>query len=246
MSTESGFQQPYLRRSVHRGDKPHGSLGAVENESHCRPNDVGISRPACQKQWPVAIEFCLCGPSRSTWADLVDCTDCFWRFSGPSRTGRRVQDAIVCEPAEATLWTSGGRLAGPVGSRRAAPPPITRNPAPAAKAGARQRVFRDARLAQVEAICFSPGSRSPTRKLAQFAGLADGTEARTLIRRLNRLYDGGGQSVSGGRSGRRISVDVASRVWPLAEAAVSVAGRSRDCRPRPWKLWRSSRIVNRC
>jgi segregation and condensation protein B len=28
-----------------------------------------------------------------------------------------------------------------------------------------------------------------TRKVAEFAGLADGTEARTLIRRLNRWYD---------------------------------------------------------
>lgn len=33
-----------------------------------------------------------------------------------------------------------------------------------------------------------------TRKLAQFAGLADGTEARTLVRRLNRMYDEGGSA----------------------------------------------------
>lgn len=33
-----------------------------------------------------------------------------------------------------------------------------------------------------------------TRKLAQFAGLADGTEARTLIRRLNRWYDESGSA----------------------------------------------------
>ena len=33
-----------------------------------------------------------------------------------------------------------------------------------------------------------------TRKLAQLAGLADGTEARTLIRRLNRWYDESGSA----------------------------------------------------
>ncbi len=33
-----------------------------------------------------------------------------------------------------------------------------------------------------------------TRKLAQFAGLADGTQARTLIRRLNRAYDATGSA----------------------------------------------------
>jgi segregation and condensation protein B len=31
-----------------------------------------------------------------------------------------------------------------------------------------------------------------SRKLAHFAGLLDGTEARTLVRRLNRFYDGAG------------------------------------------------------
>jgi segregation and condensation protein B len=33
-----------------------------------------------------------------------------------------------------------------------------------------------------------------TRKLSQYANLADGTEARTLIRRLNELYDVGGRA----------------------------------------------------
>jgi len=53
---------------------------------------------------------------------------------------------------------------------------------------------RDARLARVEAILFLAREPLSTRRLAQLAGLADGTEARTLIRRLNRLYDGGGSS----------------------------------------------------
>jgi segregation and condensation protein B len=41
----------------------------------------------------------------------------------------------------------------------------------------------------LEAVLFLTREPVSSRKLAQFAGLADGTEARTLIRRLNRLYD---------------------------------------------------------
>jgi segregation and condensation protein B len=51
---------------------------------------------------------------------------------------------------------------------------------------------RDGRLARLEAILFLAREPLTTRRLAQLAGLADGTEARTLIRRLNRLYDGSG------------------------------------------------------
>jgi segregation and condensation protein B len=51
---------------------------------------------------------------------------------------------------------------------------------------------RDVRLARLEAILFLAREPLSTRRLAQLAGLADGTEARTLVRRLNRLYDGGG------------------------------------------------------
>ena len=48
---------------------------------------------------------------------------------------------------------------------------------------------RDPRAARLEAVLFLAREPVTTRKLAQFAGLADGTEARTLIRRLNRWYD---------------------------------------------------------
>jgi segregation and condensation protein B len=54
--------------------------------------------------------------------------------------------------------------------------------------------FREPRLAKVEAMLFLAREPLTTRKLAQLAGLADGTEARTLIRRLNRLYDGSGSA----------------------------------------------------
>ncbi len=53
---------------------------------------------------------------------------------------------------------------------------------------------RDARLARLEAVLFLTREPVSSRKLAQFAGLADGTEARTLIRRLNRLYDQDGSA----------------------------------------------------
>ena len=53
-------------------------------------------------------------------------------------------------------------------------------------AGHRQR---DGRLARLEAVLFLAREPLPTRKLAQLASLADGTEARTLVRRLNAFYD---------------------------------------------------------
>jgi segregation and condensation protein B len=48
---------------------------------------------------------------------------------------------------------------------------------------------RDERAARAEAVLFLAREPLSTRRLAQLAGLADGTEARTLIRRLNRWYD---------------------------------------------------------
>jgi segregation and condensation protein B len=53
---------------------------------------------------------------------------------------------------------------------------------------------RDERTARLEAVLFLAREPINTRKLAQFAGLADGTEARTLIRRLNRWYDESGSA----------------------------------------------------
>jgi len=48
---------------------------------------------------------------------------------------------------------------------------------------------RDEALARLEAVLFVAGEPLGSRRLAQLASLADGTEARTLIHRLNRLYD---------------------------------------------------------
>jgi segregation and condensation protein B len=52
-------------------------------------------------------------------------------------------------------------------------------------------LVRDPDLARLEALLFLAREPVSSRKMAQLAHLADGTQARTLIRRLNRLYDAG-------------------------------------------------------
>ncbi len=62
---------------------------------------------------------------------------------------------------------------------------------------------RDPALAQVEAVLLLAREPLSSRKLAQLAGLADGTKARTLVRALNSRYDSEGcafraEEVAGG------------------------------------------------
>jgi segregation and condensation protein B len=62
---------------------------------------------------------------------------------------------------------------------------------------------REQRTAELEAILFLASQPITSRKLAELAGLADGTKARTLVRTLNRLYDACGcafriEEVAGG------------------------------------------------
>jgi len=47
----------------------------------------------------------------------------------------------------------------------------------------------DAPLERLEAILFLAREPLPSRKLSQYANLADGTQARTLVRQLNEQYD---------------------------------------------------------
>jgi segregation and condensation protein B len=54
--------------------------------------------------------------------------------------------------------------------------------------------LRDVRLQRLEAVLFLAREPLNSRKLSQYANLADGTEARTLIRQLNRLYDESGRA----------------------------------------------------
>lgn len=53
---------------------------------------------------------------------------------------------------------------------------------------------REKRVAWLEAALFLAREPLASRKLAQLTGLADGTEARTLVRALNRLYDSEGRA----------------------------------------------------
>jgi len=53
---------------------------------------------------------------------------------------------------------------------------------------------RDPDLARLEAVLLLAREPLNSRKLAQFANLADGTQARTLIRRLNEQYDAAGRA----------------------------------------------------
>lgn len=53
---------------------------------------------------------------------------------------------------------------------------------------------RSAPLRRLEAVLFLARHPQASRKLAQLAGLADGTKARTLVRALNRLYDAEGSA----------------------------------------------------
>jgi segregation and condensation protein B len=63
----------------------------------------------------------------------------------------------------------------------------TRLPAPDTAA-------RDPRVRRLEAILFLAREPLTSRKLSHYANLADGTEARTLIRRLNAMYDQSGRA----------------------------------------------------
>ena len=47
----------------------------------------------------------------------------------------------------------------------------------------------DPQLARLEAVLFLASEPLPSRRLAQLAGLEDGTQARTFVRRLNSKYD---------------------------------------------------------
>ena len=55
-------------------------------------------------------------------------------------------------------------------------------------------VALDSRLVRLEALLFLSRQPQTSRKLAQLAGLADGTKARTLVRTLNRRYDAEGSA----------------------------------------------------
>jgi segregation and condensation protein B len=54
--------------------------------------------------------------------------------------------------------------------------------------------IRDPNLSRLESVLFLAREPLTSRKLSQYANLADGTQARTLVRRLNEQYDAGGRA----------------------------------------------------
>lgn len=74
---------------------------------------------------------------------------------------------------------------------------------PAEEVVASGPLARDEAMAAVEAVLFLARQPLLSRRIAQLAGISDGTRARTLIRQLNRYYDTGGtafriEEVAGG------------------------------------------------
>ena len=67
--------------------------------------------------------------------------------------------------------------------------PAGRSPRPERSSEIHSPTCRDERLARLEAVLFLAREPLSSRKIAQLVSLADGTEARTLIRRLNRMFD---------------------------------------------------------
>ncbi len=78
--------------------------------------------------------------------------------------------------------------------RGAAVPPHRRWLLAAGAGASRGEDGLDARLQRLEAVLFLAREPLSSRKLSDYANLADGTEARTLIRRLNEQYDETGRA----------------------------------------------------
>ncbi len=99
-------------------------------------------------------------------------------------------------------WSAGGGRAlapaqqlGTVALRRWLPPGRGLPPGPeqtAATSQGNHECRRDRELARVEAVLLLARTPLTSRKLAQMAGLPDGTRARTLVRRLQQCYQAQG------------------------------------------------------
>ena len=53
---------------------------------------------------------------------------------------------------------------------------------------------RDRRIRRLEAVLFLTRDPISSRKLSRYVGLADGTEARSMVRQLNQMYDSAGRA----------------------------------------------------
>ncbi len=125
--------------------------------------------------------------------------------------------------AVSTRYQIGSRRRGPVASRLQsvrlrygcrlihagdyqAPSPRTTTARPKHPQTTETPSGRSAELNRLEAVLFLAQEPLHARKLAKYANLADGTAARTLVGRLNELYD---------RSGRAFRVQEVAGGWQL-------------------------------
>jgi segregation and condensation protein B len=95
------------------------------------------------------------------------------------------------------LHSSAARFLGPLTRLRILDSPLVLQPRKQARGTNDLADQQDSRaLAQqrLEAVLFLAREPLNSRKLSQYANLADGTEARTLIRRLNEHYDAVGRA----------------------------------------------------
>jgi hypothetical protein len=95
---------------------------------------------------------------------------------------------------------------------------------------------QDAKIARVEAVLFMSREPISTRKLANVAKLADGTEARTLVNLLARRYEQRGSAMQ--------VVEVAGGIQLFTRPGIAdwirrLHGESEEIRPRRrrWKPW---------
>src|SRR5262245_49605228 len=88
-------------------------------------------------------------------------------------------------------WGAWRRAPNGQGALRSSPLRSTTSPA---SGEADKEADSNSDLARLEAILFLAREPLASRKLSQFANLADGTQARTLVRRLNEQYDAAGRA----------------------------------------------------
>lgn len=101
----------------------------------------------------------------------------------------RYRHALARPRAEGTGLDSLRRIVARSSSARDADTPTSGPSVDPAERGPANPFRREERAARVEAVLFVATEPLSSRKIAEVASLADGTEARTLIRQLNALYD---------------------------------------------------------
>ena len=109
----------------------------------------------------------------------------------------------------------------------------------AATADTRGTTRREPRLARVEALLFVAREPLSSRKIAQLVNLADGTEARTLIRRLNQMFDESGSAfrVEEVAGGFQLMTQPRFGNWLRRLLGTTVETRLSAQRLRRWRWW---------